>query len=272
MVKLSPYLWLARLTFLKLMAYRMRYVTGIATYAVFVGGQYAIWSAVFAARQADGSLPADGRIAGFTLSELGTYLVVGYVARSAYFTNTDAEIAARVQSGDVTLDLLKPLSFHGQWLAQAAGETAFRCLFFALPMALVLVPLFAVAPPVGNGWWQFPLLFLIAFWINAELNLLAGTIAFDLEDVTGLLSLKRNLLMLLSGLMVPLHFLPDLVAKACAVLPFAAISYYPVLAYSGKIDGFFGVFAFAVGWAIALRLANVLLWRRAAQRMEVQGG
>jgi ABC-2 type transport system permease protein len=270
---LAPYGWLARLTFLKLMAYRMRYVTGIATYAVFVGGQYAIWMAVFAAK----GLPPEGTIGGFTLAELGTYLAVGYMARSAYFTNTDGEIAARFQSGDVTLDLLKPLSFHGQWLAQAAGETAFRVLFFALPMSLVMVPLFGVHAPVGDGWWQFILLFITAFWINAELNILAGTMAFFLEDVTGLLSLKRNLLMLLSGLMVPLHFLPAWIAQATTILPFAAIGYFPVLAYTGKLGtadhpSFLWAIAFALAWGLILRLTNIWIWNTAKHRLEVQGG
>src|SRR3954467_8425328 len=126
----APYAWIMRLTFLKLMAYRMRYVTGIATYGVFVGGQYAIWKAIYHAR---GLGPGEA-LQGMTLAQLTTYPAVGYIARAAYFTNTDSEIAARFQSGDVTLDLLKPLDFHGQWLAQAAGETCFRVLFFALPM------------------------------------------------------------------------------------------------------------------------------------------
>lgn len=269
----APYWRFARLTFLKLMAYRMRYVTGIATYGVFVGGQYFIWKALYAARGAG----PEGVIDGLTLAELTTYLAVGYIARSAYFTNTDSEIAARFQSGDVTLDLLKPVDFHGQWLAQAAGETAFRVLFFALPMALVLCPLFGVLPPSGDGWWQFPLLFVLAFWINAELNLLAGTASFFLEDVTGLMSLKRNLIMLLSGLMVPLHFLPHWVARATEALPFALISYFPTMAYVGKL-GANGTPTFAhacllgLGWMVALRLANVLLWRRARTALEVQGG
>ncbi len=270
---LGPYLWLMRLTFLKLMAYRMRYLTGIATYGVFVGGQYFIWKAVWAAK----GLAPDQVLDGLTLAELTTYIAVGYLARSAYFTNTDAEIAGRFQNGDVTLDLLKPLSFHGQWLSQAAGETAFRVCFFAAPMALVLVPLFGVLPPAGDGWWQFPLLFLTAFLINAELNLLAGTAAFFLEDVTGLLSLKRNLLMLLSGLMVPLHFLPAFIADAVSWLPFALISYYPTMAYVGRlghagVPGFAQVALLALVWLAVLRLANVWLWRRAQQRLEVQGG
>jgi len=265
-----PYLHLARLTFLKLMAYRMRYLTGIATYAVFVGGQYFIWKAIFAAQ---GVAVIDG----LSLVQLTTYLAVGYIARAAYFTNTDSEIAARFQSGDITLDLLKPLDFHGQWLSQAAGETAFRLLFFALPMALLLVPLFGVQLPTGAGWWQFPLLFLFAFMVNAELNLLAGTASFFLEDITGLMSLKRNTMMLLSGLMVPLHFLPSFLADTLQYLPFAMIGYYPTMAYVGKLGqghapAFPSVVLLGLAWLVALRLLNVLAWRRATSRLEVQGG
>jgi ABC-2 type transport system permease protein len=271
--RLHPYLWLMRLTFLKLMAYRMRYVTGIATYAVFVGGQYAIWKAIFAARD----IPAGGRLDGLTFAELTTYLAIGYIARAAYFTNTDSEIAARFQSGDVALDLLKPLDFHGQWLAQAAGETAFRICFFAAPMSLFLFPLFGVMPPSGDGWWQFPLLFVLAFAVNAELNVLAGTLSFFLEDITGLMSLKRNLIMLLSGLMVPLTFLPGWLAKATLALPFALISYYPSMAYTGKlgtgeVPDCAHVLMLAGAWLALMRVLNLWLWNHAKHRLEVQGG
>ena len=280
LARLHPYLWLMRLTFLKLMAYRMRYVTGIATYAIFVGGQYAIWRAIYQAK----GLAGGGALDGLTLREMTTYIAIGYIARAAYFTNTDSEIAGRFQNGDVALDLLKPLDFHGQWLAQSAGETAFRVLFFAAPMALVifplfgvLAPLFGVMAPTGDGWWQFPLLFGSAFLVFAELNLLAGTMSFFLEDITGLMSLKRNLIMLLSGLMVPLHFLWGPLADLTSSLPFALISYYPTMAYVGKLGSegapsFAHVMALAAAWIVALRLMNVLLWGKAKGRLEVQGG
>jgi ABC-2 type transport system permease protein len=273
LARLVPYYWLMRLTFLKLMAYRMRYLTGIATYGVFVGGQYAIWQAIFTAK----GLAPDERLGGMTLAQLTTYLAVGYIARSAYFTNTDSEIAARFQSGDVTIDLLRPLSFHGQWLAQAAGETFFRILFFALPMSVVLVPIFDVALPSGDGWWQFPLLFAMAFLINAELNILAGSASFWLEDITGLMSLKRNMIMLLSGVMVPLHFLGETLSGMTMVLPFALISYYPTMAYVGKlgVEGHpsaWHALTLGIIWCMVLRLSNIALWRAAARRLEVQGG
>ena len=274
---MRPYVWLARLTFLKLMAYRMRYVTGILTYGIFVGGQYAVWRAVYIASQPAG-VPLDQMaMDGLTLQAMATYIAVGYIARAAYFTNTDSEIAARFQSGDVVLDLLKPLSFHGQWYAQAAGETLFRLLFFAAPMSLILVPLFGVQAPEGAGWWQFPLLFVLAFLVNSELNLLAGTASFYLEDITGLMSLKRNLMMLLSGLMVPLHFLGPVLASLTSLLPFALVSYYPTMAYVGKLGvdghpGFPEVLLLGGTWMALLRLANIVLYHHATRRLEVQGG
>ena len=79
------------------------------------------------------------------------------MARAAYFNNIDSEIASRFSTGEVTIDLLRPINVHGYWLSQAAGETAFRLLFFTLPMSLVVVPLFGIHAPIGDGWWQFPL-------------------------------------------------------------------------------------------------------------------
>lgn len=267
-----PYWHVARLTLLKLMAYRMRFVTGIATYAIFVGGQYFIWKAIYQARGI-----SDGQLDGLTLPQLATYLAIGYIARSAYFTNLDSEIAGRFQNGDVALDLLKPISPLGQWLAQASGECAFRLVFFALPMACVLVPAFGVQAPSGDGWWQFPPLFLLAFLVNHELNVSAGIACFFLEDVTALTSLKRNLIMLLSGLMVPLHFLPHAIAAATSWLPFALISYWPVMAWVGRLGdgahpGFATVAGIGLGWLAAIHLLNRWLWSRARGRLEVQGG
>ena len=218
----------------------------------------------------------DGAVAGMDLGPLTTYVAVGYIARSAYFNNVDSEIANRFSTGEVTIDLLRPINVHGYWLAQAAGETLFRIVFFALPMAVVVVPMFDVAPPSGDGWWQFPLLFIIAFMINGELNFSAGVMAFWLESTWGLMSLKRNALMLCSGLMVPLHFLSGLIGETAVLLltcaPFAWIGYYPTMAYIGQLPQAGWVLVGGCAWMVVLRVFNIWLWRRAAQRLEVQGG
>jgi len=273
-VRSGPYLHLARTAFLKLMAYRMRYVTGIATYTIFVGVQYFVWRAVYAAREAG---PED-RLGDLTFRELVTYIAIGYIARAAYFNNQDRDIGNRFQTGEVTMDLLRPISFHGNYLAQATGETLFRIVFFAAPMSVVIVPLFGVQPPDPADLPAFALLFALAFLINSEIT---GTCCFFLEDITGLMSLKRNLIMVASGLMVPLHYLRpilgDVGVDLLSLLPFALISYFPVLAYVGKLGvegtpGLLEVLLLGGVWLVLLRIANVLVWGVARRRLEVQGG
>ena len=273
-MRLGPYVHVMRTSFLKLMAYRMRYVTGIATYSIFVGVHYFVWRAIYA--HGDGESLGD-----MTFEQLVTYIAVGYIARAAYFNNLDRDIGNRFQTGEVTMDLLRPISFHGNYLAQAAGETLFRIVFFALPMSLVIVPIFGVQAPTLEAIPPFLVLFALAFLINAELNLLAGTCAFFLEDITGLMSLKRNLTMVASGLMVPLHFMRPLIGDTgvdlLSLLPFALISYFPVLAYVGRlgVDGTPGlesVMVLGVVWWVVLRVTNLAVWSLARRRLEVQGG
>jgi ABC-2 type transport system permease protein len=265
----APYWWMARIAFLRLMAYRMRYVTGIATYSIFIGAQYFVWKAVYAAR-------TDDVVNGFDLQQLTTYFAIGFIARAAYFTNIDSDIGNRFKNGEVTIDLLRPINVHAYWLAQGAGETAFRILFFSLPMAVVVFPMFGVSPPTWDGVWQFPLLFLLAFWVNAEINFSTGIATFWLESNWGLMSFKRNLLMLASGLLVPLSFIEawagSTVVNILTALPFAWIGYYPTLAYVGQLPDFTTVVVWGLLWAVGLRLLNLWLWRLAARRLEIQGG
>ena len=58
-------------TFHKMLAYRLRYYTGIVSYLIYVAINYFIWKAVFADR-APGAL-----IDGYDLAGMTTYVAVG---------------------------------------------------------------------------------------------------------------------------------------------------------------------------------------------------
>ena len=265
----SPYLAIIRSAFLGMLAYRMRYITGILTYTLFVAVNYFIWNAIF------GSRPGDARIHGFTLGEMVTYLSVGWIARSFYFSTIDEDIDELVRTGQISVFLLRPMDFHLTMLAQAVGESLFRISFVTLPISCVILMLFPVSAPASFG---SALLFLLSsgtsFFILAELNFSVGLLAFELQSIQGLNRAKYYLLQLFSGLLMPVAFFPHWFQTIIYALPFRLITAVPMELYLGKFESsrIPWIFAQQLAWAAVMWLLAYSLWKRCVTKLVLQGG
>ena len=263
------YLAFGRNAFLEMLAYRLRYYAGWITYLLFVSVHYFIWSAVYA------SHPEGSAIKGFTLDEMITYVAVGWVARSLYFSYADSDIDELVRSGQVGLYLLRPVDFHLVVLAKSAGESLFRLLFFSLPIGSVILLLFPISPPVS---WACFFMFLAAtffsFLIMVELSFAVGLTSFYLKSIEGVIRAKYFLVQLLSGLLLPLSFFPSWCRIFLENLPFQSIAYVPLKIYLGKLEGAAAVREIGAQflWFAALYILGQVLWRSAVRRLSIQGG
>ena len=89
------YLQFTRMTFLQMLAYRLRYYTGIATYLVFVAGNSMLYRAVYA------SLPVGASIGGYDVNGVVGYVAIAWIGRSLVFNKIDREIAVQVVASAV---------------------------------------------------------------------------------------------------------------------------------------------------------------------------
>ena len=104
-----PYAEFSRIGFVNILAFRLRYYTGIITYLLNVTVYYFIWTAVYG--------PASIAIAGYNLGQMLTYVSVGWIIRSFYWNTIDQEMAYEVLEGKIAMDLIKPVSVQGMWTA-----------------------------------------------------------------------------------------------------------------------------------------------------------
>ena len=258
-----------RIAFLGMLAYRMRYYTGILTYVLFVSVHYFIWKAIFF-----GHAPEE-TINGFTLQQMITYIAVGWIARSFYFSNIDEEIDELVRSGQVSVFLLRPVSFHLMLLSQAAGESIFRIIFFTGPITLAILWFFPVSLPASTG---AGLLFagasVFSFFIMAEINFLIGIVAFFTRSIQGISRAKYMLMQLFSGLLMPIAFFPGWIQVILSYLPFQIITYVPLQLYLGKVasSSVPGIFLNQLIWSLALVGCSHLLLMKAMRKLTLQGG
>lgn len=258
-----------RNAFLTMLAYRMRYYTGILTYLLFVTVHYFIWNAVYS------SQPPGARIHGFSLEEMVTYVAIGWLSRSFYFSDIDYEIDEVVRNGQIGIYLLRPVNFQLMMLAQAFGGILFRGLFFSVPIGLVLFWVYPILLPApGMSLLGFFFSTFMAFLVLAQTNFIIGLLAFSFKSIEGVIRAKYYLLQLFSGLLLPLAFFPDWARQILDVLPFKIISHVPLQFYLGHIpsEDILGVFINQILWAVILFIAGALLWRRMLGKLTVQGG
>jgi ABC-2 type transport system permease protein len=264
--RLAPYLECARIGFVNILAFRLRYFTGIFTYLINVTVYYFIWKAVFR---------AGGSIGGYDLPQMITYVSVGWILRSFYWNTVDQEMSYEVLEGKIAMELIKPLSVQGMWLARAVGESTFRLFLLTAPTALAIVLLFPVRAPASAGHFAlFAAGALGSFLLMGALNFMIGTCAVHLTSILALIRAKFWLIELLSGVLIPMTFFPGPIRAVLAWLPFEHIAFTPLQIYLGKLTLPQAAVMLLVQWAWsgALLLLGALWWRRSIHYMTIHGG
>lgn len=268
---LAPYREFSRIGFVNILAFRLRYYTGIITYLLNVTVYYFIWSAVYGPAAKLGT----SSIAGYDLPQMLTYVAVVWIIRSFYWNTIDQEMAYEVLEGKIAMELIKPVSVQGMWLARAIGESAFRLILLTVPAAAAISLIFRVHAPASKLYFALFLAAVLAsFLLMGALSFLVGTCAIPLNSILSLIRAKYWLIDLLSGALVPIAFFPRSLQILSAWLPFEHIAYTPLQIYLGKLDPARAALEVAISWTwVALLLwAGHLWWHRAVRKITIQGG
>lgn len=256
----------ARVGFLHMLAFRLRYYTGVVTYLINVTIYYFIWQAIFRSNPG---------FAGFDFPQMMTYVAVGWVIRSLYFNNIDAEMASDILEGKISMSMLKPVSVQSMYVARALGESLFRLVLLTAPTAVAIALIFPVRPPAGAAWFAVFLLSLSgSILLVASINFIVGTFAIKLKSIQGLLRAKFWFQEVLSGLLVPVTMFPDPLRKASGLLPFQHIGYTPMMLWLGKMSRAEAGRALALefAWIAALLVFGAWFWAWMSRKITIHGG
>jgi ABC-2 type transport system permease protein len=268
---LGLYLVFVRLAFLKFLAYRLRYYTGVISYTIFIAGNYYLYTALFAGKVE--ATPVT--IGGLTLPQMVTYVALSWLGRSFYFNNIDRILSGQIQQGEIAVMLIKPYHVQTVMFFEALGEAGFRLIMFTLPILAVAIPLFHLQAPPSPALYGWTMLsFLLALIVNSQINFLVGGLAFYLKNILGVIRAKMVTMEFLTGVLIPFSFFPEWFQRVVELLPFQAISYIPVTIYLGQRPGaaLFQALLVQVGWAVGLFLAGRLFWDRSVRHVTLQGG
>ena len=230
-----------------------------------------VWKAVFMSTESDTFM-------GFSMEDMVVYLFISFL--TGYLTYSDGAFAVgeEIVDGSIASRMLRPCSFEMCFLFQELGNRIISIAMIFVPIVCgVEIYRFVIAGSVRFSIVSFLLYILstaIAYMISFYFNVCYGFLAFFLKNLWGTSLIKESLVNFLSGASIPLAFMPSGLAAVLELLPFASLSYTPVMIYMGMYTGYeialrigLQVFWLAVMWGI-----SKLIWRSAVKHLSIQGG
>lgn len=263
--RINPAWWeLIRLTARQFFAYRAEIPLACLVYMVQLYVLRVVWEAVYAGR---------AEVDGISGQVLLVYLSLSILHR-VYFSEVIAwNIQQRVSTGAVAHDLVRPFGFLKQMMSLQIGSSLGRVAFL-----IVLVPAAAVVgsldPPAPANLGLYLASLLLAWIVNMLIWMHIGLLSFWVMHVNGIRAMFSVANGFLAGALVPLWLMPDALRIVLQALPFQATVFLPVSIYAEQQTGQDVLLPLAqqAGWIVLLVFTANAMWRRAQQKIVVQGG
>jgi len=257
------YLRLAAAGFRRWSTYRTAAFAGMATNVVFGFMRCAVLLTVFANA---------ARVAGYDPAAAVTFVWVGQALLDVVLAWGNTQLAERVRSGDIAIDLVRPWDLQLALLAEDLGRAGFSMVVRFAPPMLVGAAFFELRlPAAATGWAVFAVGVLLAVVVGFALRFLLNLSAFWLMDWRGVFGMYAVASGILGGLVLPIGMFPPWARVAIWCTPFPATVQAPADLLVGRGSPV-PLLAHQLAWAIALLWLGRVVLRRAERVLVVQGG
>lgn len=257
---------LIHMTFLKKFAYMKAFWFNIGGTAAAIFVYYFLWKFVFQKQET---------LAGFTMEEMTTYVIVARMLSSQFGGGINMEFAQWIYEGNIAVELLRPVSLFFTLFAKRVGEFVFFILFKGIPITILCTWLLKGAPPrSAEGFLLFTVSVCISIGIMFFMEFFVGLCSFYTYGYWGLALTKSALLTILSGGIVPFALMPGWLGRFLDYMPFAGMVSVPANIYLGRYAPSEAVryMGLQVLWVIILYCGVRLFYGHAMKKVVVQGG
>ncbi|MGZ4614286.1 MAG: ABC transporter permease, partial [Actinomycetes bacterium] len=225
---------LARAGFRRWASYRQAAVAGMFTNIVFGVIKLSVLLAVVD--------QTGGTVAGYDRASLSTYVWVSQGLIAVVYVFGWTELSQRVRTGDIAVDLARPVDLQLSWLATDLGRALYSV------GARAVIPLIVGAALFGFSVPHDPVAILLlapavllAVVISFACRFLVNLAAFWILEVRGLVTLYVLTMNLLCGLIVPVQLFPPWLKVLAYCTPFPWLLQAPCDLVTGQAEGWAAV-------------------------------
>ena len=263
---MKKYLYVVKTQIIKSLTYEFNVYGNIIMQTIIMITSSFFWKALYKDHSTVSGVDADSML---------TYVIVSSLLSVLLITNVERRIQISVQKGTVATDMMKPISLFGVYFAEDIGNIV--ALVFQNKIPILVIGCLIIRIPKMADLHALPL-FVISVTesvlINWLIAALFGMIAFTAVNIDALIQVKKHLLRLLSGSIIPIWFFPPGVARVLESLPFVYIYQLPLSIYIGKGDRSEQLAQMRIQfiWLLILAALFFAAQKQITRKVMVQGG
>lgn len=263
---MKPYLFVAKVKILSVLAYRFDVLSSIVIRCLIVVATSYFWMAAYGNHDT---------AFGVSKSQMLTYSIISAVLSCILTADVEDRIIQSVRKGNVAIDMLKPVNVFGMYLAEDLGSIVVSICQNAVPV--LIISSLVIQIPVPSSVLHLVLFFIsvvFSYLINWLIAASFSMLSFFLISMGPLRQVKINLIRILSGSIIPLWFFPDSIQIVLRYLPFMYLYQLPLSIYIGKwkLEEIFSQLGLQIVWIIVLYLLFKMVQKKVMSNVLVQGG
>lgn len=250
-------------------AYRLNLFTRLLNRIIGLFIFVSIWKALYA-----GASETTSNMGTVTLTDMIMYTIVSS-AISVFISNTViGNINNKIRTGQIALDLLKPINFKAWQFCNVIGNNISSILLELVPVLIIGGVVFGFQVPE----WNYLILFFISLFsgivINFLITYILGVLGFWFMDVMHFERLLQDMVRMFSGAWFPIWFFPQALITFSGFLPFKYIYFAPTTIYLAKvsISETLIILLQQFVWMFILLVIENILWKKGTKKLVIQGG
>ncbi|MDP2649602.1 MAG: ABC-2 family transporter protein [bacterium] len=263
---MKKYFQVIRNTWLEMTTYRLNFVMWRIRVVLQILTMYFLWLAL---------IPANMTLFGYSQSLMLTYILGTSLITSIVFSSRTQEIGENINSGDLSIFLIRPINYFYYWFSRDIGDKLMNTLFSITELFLLFIILH---PPF---FIQTKLLYLLLAFTSILLGVLLyflfgsllGLIGFWSPEVWGPRFIFAIIMSFFAGGLFPLDILPKSIFNLFQFLPFPYLLYFPLRIYLGKSSNLEILTGFAISlfWIFILYKTLLFVWKKGLKVYSAEG-
>lgn len=256
-------------------------ILSIISTIIFISISYFMWSAVYSTNLSYFTM---------SLSDTITYVVIITIINFLVSCNVESDLGNRVISGNISIDLIRPINFFSYLLYKKIGNIVFNIIFSIFPLVIIAIFIFKINTNIDlEILFYFIISIIITFFLVYIFEFIVGLASFFTNQIFGVSLLKSALVNIFAGMTIPLSYYPESLKYILFNLPFQSMYYIPVGIYTNSYDIKYSIIQRALTkiglnntimnliieqiiWLIIISIIGFMCWNKSKRKLVIQGG